>query len=257
MVIYSGLTNLSRVTCRASAAPPHEHDHVRNVGHGRLWDWLGPGAEARVSDHTHPRLASSRGHTYAASMADTRAPRPSTDEGTSSVLLPAQLAMSLLSPDIQFADTETAPLLQNVSHPDGEALDDEQPTFLDRLSAIVQEPLSPLTQILLVATLVFLILSSVFIGLFAGAQHKLNSGGAGGKTTVVVTATTTAQVTTTAITTTTVAVPAPGPTTPPPEVRDCSCQCPPCDTSPTRACFPARMHLSFLHQPRLLRALFT
>ncbi|KAI0748278.1 Metalloprotease [Daedaleopsis nitida] len=125
-------------------------------------------------------------------MADARAPRPSTDE-------------------------ERAPLLQNVSHPDGEALNDDEPIFLDRLSAIVQEPLSPLTQILLVATLIFLILSSVFIGLFAGAQHKLNSGGGGGKTTVVVTATTTAHVTTTAIPTTTVAVPAPGPTTPPAE----------------------------------------
>ncbi|KAI0709419.1 Metalloprotease [Earliella scabrosa] len=128
-------------------------------------------------------------------MADTRAPRPSTDE-------------------------ETAPLLQNVSHPDGgPEPEDEEPTFLDRLAAVVQEPLSPLTKVLLIATLIFLILSSIFIGLFAGAQHKLNAGSGGGKTTVVVTATatTTAQVTTTAVTTTTISIPAPAPTGPPVE----------------------------------------
>ncbi|KAI0720938.1 metalloprotease [Cerioporus squamosus] len=128
-------------------------------------------------------------------MADTRDPRPSTDE-------------------------ESAPLLQNVSHPDdGPAPQDEEPTFFDRLAAVVQEPLSPLTKVLLIATLVFLLLSSVFIGLFAGAQHKLNSGAGGGQTTVTATtiATTTAQVTTTAISTTTVSIPAPAPTGPPAE----------------------------------------
>ncbi|OSX65107.1 hypothetical protein POSPLADRAFT_1044521 [Postia placenta MAD-698-R-SB12] len=46
--------------------------------------------------------------------------------------------------------------------------------------AIVQEPLTPLTKVLLVVALIFLLLSSVFIGLFAGAQHKLNSGRGGG-----------------------------------------------------------------------------
>ncbi|KAI0363474.1 Metalloprotease [Pilatotrama ljubarskyi] len=129
-------------------------------------------------------------------MADSsRAPRPSTDE-------------------------ETAPLLQNVSHPDdGPQPEAEQPSFLERVAAVVQEPLSPLTKILLVATLIFLLLSSVFIGLFAGAQHKLNTGKGGGTTTVVVTATTTAQstATTTAVSTTTVSVPAPTPTSPPEE----------------------------------------
>ncbi|RPD66296.1 Metalloprotease [Lentinus tigrinus ALCF2SS1-7] len=128
-------------------------------------------------------------------MADTRDPRPSTDE-------------------------ESAPLLQDVSHPDdGPATQEEEPTFLDRLSAIVQEPLSPLTKVLLIATLIFLLLSSIFIGLFAGAQHKLNSGAGGGQSTVTTTstATTTAQVTTTAVSTTTVFVPAPVPTGPPVE----------------------------------------
>ncbi|RDX56605.1 Metalloprotease [Lentinus brumalis] len=128
-------------------------------------------------------------------MADTRAPRPSTDE-------------------------ESAPLLQNVSHPDdGPASQHEEPTFFDRLAAVVQEPLSPLTKLLLVATLLFLLLSSIFIGLFAGAQHKINSGAGRGQTTVTTTttatATTTAQVTTTAVSTTTVLIPAPAPTGPP------------------------------------------
>ncbi len=127
--------------------------------------------------------------------------------------------MSLPSPDVG-QPAERAPLLQNVSHPDGRPEgQDEEATFLDRLTAIVQEPLSPLTKVLLIATLIFLILSSIFIGLFAGAQHKLNSGGGGGggKTTVVVTATATA--TTTAISTTTIGVPLPAPTEAPAEVR--------------------------------------
>ncbi|KAI0636818.1 Metalloprotease [Trametes polyzona] len=127
-------------------------------------------------------------------MADaSRAPRPSTDE-------------------------ETAPLLQNVSHPDDAPHPpQEQPSFFERVAAVVQEPLSPLTQILLVATILFLLLSSVFIGLFAGAQHKLNTGKGGSTTTIVVTATTTAgsTATTTAISTTTIA--APVPTSPPEE----------------------------------------
>ncbi|OSD08705.1 Metalloprotease [Trametes coccinea BRFM310] len=126
---------------------------------------------------------------------DSRAPRPSTDE-------------------------ETAPLLQNVSHPDDNPEPQEhQPSFFERVAAVVQEPLSPLTKILLVATLVFLLLSSIFIGLFAGAQHKLNSGKGGQTTTVIVTATatSTAQSTTTAVATTTVSIPAPSPTSPPEE----------------------------------------
>lgn len=117
---------------------------------------------------------------------------------------------------------ETAPLLQNVSHPDEGPFDqDEEPSFIDRLAAIVQEPLSPLTKVLLIATLIFLLLSSVFVGLFAGAQHKLNQGGGHRDATVTVTATvtTTSQATTTAASTTTVALPAPPePTSPPEEV---------------------------------------
>lgn len=124
-----------------------------------------------------------------------------------------------MSPDVTYP--ETAPLLRTVSHPDdAEYPQQDPPSFFERVAAVVQEPLSPLTQILLVATIIFLLLSSVFIGLFAGAQHKLNAGKGGGTTTIVVTATSTAvsTATTTAISTTTVAVPAPGPTSPPAEV---------------------------------------
>ncbi|KAF9233936.1 hypothetical protein BU15DRAFT_90170 [Melanogaster broomeanus] len=39
---------------------------------------------------------------------------------------------------------------------------------------VVQEPLTGLTKVLLVEVLILLLISSVFIGLYAGAQHKLN-----------------------------------------------------------------------------------
>ncbi|KAH9901083.1 Metalloprotease [Cubamyces lactineus] len=129
--------------------------------------------------------------------------------------------MSLLrSPDVTYP--ETAPLLQNVSHPDEDPeAQQAPPSYLERVAAVVQEPLSPLTKILLITTLVFLLLSSVFIGLFAGAQHKINTGAGGPTSTVVVTATatTTAKTTatTTAVSTTTVSIPAPSPTSPPEE----------------------------------------
>ena len=135
------------------------------------------------------------------------------------------LPLCVMSAHVQplLSPLETAPLLQNVSHPDGAPADqDEEPSFIDTLAAIVQEPLSPLTKVLLIATLIFLLLSSVFIGLFAGAQHKLNHGEGNGGATVTVTATvtTTSQATTTAASTTTVSFPAPPlPTSPPEEVR--------------------------------------
>ncbi|KAH9951953.1 Metalloprotease [Amylocystis lapponica] len=116
-------------------------------------------------------------------------------------------------------DEETAPLLQN-----GGSQEPASPTFSERISSIVQEPLTPLTKVLLVVVIVFLLLSSVFIGLFAGAQHRLNSGGGGGNgdkapvSTVTVTATATATATTTATSTnvhTSTLPPVPVPTSPP------------------------------------------
>jgi endothelin-converting enzyme len=77
--------------------------------------------------------------------------------------------------------------------------------------------LTPLTQVLLIAALILLLLSSIFIGLFAGAQHKLNSRPSDGnddkKPSVTVTATTTSVSTTTAI-----PAPMPVPTKPPMDV---------------------------------------
>jgi endothelin-converting enzyme len=70
-------------------------------------------------------------------------------------------------------DQETAPLLRD---PDAEEerAENEEPSFMDRVNAVAQEPLTPLTRALLIVVLILLLLSSVFIGLFAGVQHKLN-----------------------------------------------------------------------------------
>lgn len=145
--------------------------------------------------------------------------------------------------------TEAAPLLQHVSHPDETQRTNGSNTFSERVSSAVQEPLTPFTKILLVLLLVLLLLSSVFIGLFAGAQHKLNSGKGGGsrppvtethvetqtqtethtgtsivsvtmtQTQTSVGVTTTVSVSTsTSVSTTTVVIPAPGPTGAPEEV---------------------------------------
>ncbi|KAL4254086.1 Peptidase M13 [Abortiporus biennis] len=147
-------------------------------------------------------------------MADSRDARPSTDE-------------------------ETAPLLQDVSHPDAPQSEHTPPTFSERISSIVQEPLSPLSKILFVVALFFLLLSSIFIGLFAGAQHKLNrpSGGEHEKETITTTISYTATATLTATsistgistatstTTVTSTVSPPTPTTPPEEPACLTPQC--------------------------------
>ena len=161
-------------------------------------------------------------------MADSSVPRPSTDEGV--------FRSVCNSNDAHSSAPETAPLLQSVSSPDDPRRRPEDASFSHKLAAAVHEPLSPLSKILLVLVLLFLLLSSVFIGLFAGAQHKLNKGYDNAPTvtstaTVTVTSppstatsieltTTTAYTTTTDIATTTVAVPAPVPTTKPEEVRE-------------------------------------
>ena len=123
-------------------------------------------------------------------MADTRAPRPSTDEGQFSVSFPISMLPAL---DLHLNHLETAPLLHDPDAPNHQSHND---TFAERFTKVVQEPLTPLSKLLCVLALVFLLLSSVFIGLFAGAQHKLNNKeGDGGETkpaeTVTVTYTTT------------------------------------------------------------------
>ncbi|KAG6917789.1 hypothetical protein DXG01_001061 [Tephrocybe rancida] len=130
--------------------------------------------------------------------------------------------------------SKTAPLLQD--HEDEERNGGANSTFSDRIGAIAQEPLTPLTKILLVLALVLLLLTSVFIGLFAGVQHKLNlergRNGGGEKppltTTVVATSTAVSTQTTTFTTTatsTTTLPPLPGPTSPPQEETCLTPQC--------------------------------
>jgi hypothetical protein len=92
------------------------------------------------------------------------------------------LAELLLNPD-----PENAPLLNNGGHDgDQDPPDPRSPrrSLTGRLTDVVQEPLTGLTKVLLVEVLILLLISSVFIGLFAGAQHRLNlrngRGGGGG-----------------------------------------------------------------------------
>ncbi|CAA7267908.1 unnamed protein product [Cyclocybe aegerita] len=124
-------------------------------------------------------------------------------------------------------DEEHAPLLRSSEYddiPNGTS----HPSFGERVNSIAQEPLTPLTKILLVLGLVLLLTSSIFIGLFAGAQHRLSLEREEGKHTTTVTITATATATTTsnsvsittstAISTTTlVPPPIPVPTTLPEE----------------------------------------
>ncbi|RDB20946.1 Endothelin-converting enzyme 1 [Hypsizygus marmoreus] len=151
----------------------------------------------------------------------------------------ANMADSLARPS---TDQETAPLLRD---PDAEdrGTNGHDSSFTGRVGSIAQEPFTPLTRILLILALVLLLLSSVFIGLFAGAQHKLkleqgrHGGGDGGggnqpATTVTTTVTatsasigTTTRFATTTTTTTVTAVPPPGPTAPP---REETCLTPQC-----------------------------
>ncbi|KAJ6488601.1 Metalloprotease [Mycena vitilis] len=118
-------------------------------------------------------------------------------------------------------DQESAPLLRD-DVVDGDEVRSEHahPTFAERVNSIAQEPLTPLTQILLVVTLALLLLSSVFIGLFAGEYSKLkqHERDDGRRAPPTITVTSTAIVTTTA-------VPPPGPTSPPAEETCTSSEC--------------------------------
>ncbi|KAF7295320.1 Endothelin-converting enzyme 1 [Mycena indigotica] len=95
-------------------------------------------------------------------------------------------------------DEEAAPLLRDDDDDVGSTQEEEEPTLLERLNSIAQEPLTPLTQILLVVALVLLLLSAVFIGLFAGEYTKLKQREREDGPRPTVTVTQTAIVTTTA-----------------------------------------------------------
>ena len=124
-------------------------------------------------------------------------------------------------------DAETAPLLRGGSDIGNtrRANSDEPSTLRQRANAIAHEPFTPLAQILLILCLALLLLSSVFIGLFAGAQHKLHTQKPEPTTTteirsrtVTFTKTSEHEYTTTATITTTASLPpVPVPTSPPHE----------------------------------------
>ncbi|KAG8919503.1 hypothetical protein FRC02_001598 [Tulasnella sp. 418] len=88
-------------------------------------------------------------------------------------------------------DEESASLLDHGSPP-------QRQGFLDKLAAATSETPSFLTKILLGLVLFLLILSSVFIGLFAGAEHRLSKGEGQATVTATHIATQTAVVTVTA-----------------------------------------------------------
>ncbi|TCD66686.1 hypothetical protein EIP91_001040 [Steccherinum ochraceum] len=132
--------------------------------------------------------------------------------------------------NIHLTHLETAPLLQDVSHPDAPSAQPTNESFAHRVSKVVQEPLTPLSKFLCVLALIFLLLSSIFIGLFAGAQHKLNSRDGETKPgeTVTVTmsfSTATATATATSTLTTTYSAPVPVPTKSPEENTCLTPQC--------------------------------
>jgi endothelin-converting enzyme len=70
---------------------------------------------------------------------------------------------------------EAAPLLVGSEDGrDGDTSHYSYPSLTERITSVVQEPLTNLTKILLVVVLALLLFSSVFIGLYAGAQYNLN-----------------------------------------------------------------------------------
>ncbi|KAF9072903.1 hypothetical protein BDP27DRAFT_1381918 [Rhodocollybia butyracea] len=103
---------------------------------------------------------------------------------------------------------KTAPLLRD---PEAEenATENGEPSLMDRINSVAQESLTPLTKVLLVIALILLLLSSIFIGLFAGVQHKLNLERERPSEDPPSTVTFTATATSTVIATTTVVSPLP------------------------------------------------
>ncbi|KAH9063412.1 Metalloprotease [Lactarius vividus] len=78
-------------------------------------------------------------------------------------------------------DEESAPLLPDSNTGNGGPHPlPTSPSITDKLGSILQNPLTALNKILLILLLVFLLLSSIFIGLFMGSMHKLNGAPAPG-----------------------------------------------------------------------------
>ncbi|KAG8802324.1 hypothetical protein FRC16_009920 [Serendipita sp. 398] len=107
-------------------------------------------------------------------------------------------------------DVETAPLLRTN---DEDRDEPEHHSFLHKLADVAEQPLTLLSKILIGVCLFLLLFASIFIGLFAGAQHEINKGTKPSRPsvteTIVTTVTETLVSTTTDVITTTVALPAP------------------------------------------------
>jgi len=63
-------------------------------------------------------------------------------------------------------DDEATPLIGRT--------DDEPQSLGDRILALTKEPLTDLTKLLLAVVVILLLATATFIGLFAGAEHKLS-----------------------------------------------------------------------------------
>jgi hypothetical protein len=91
-------------------------------------------------------------------------PQPLADEGKRAAL---HFVLLALSPS--FCSVESAPLLRG-----GENEQAEHPSLYHKLAEITSQPLTAISKLLLAVCLFLLLLSSIFVGLFAGAQHKIN-----------------------------------------------------------------------------------
>jgi len=91
-------------------------------------------------------------------------PPPLADEGKRATLHFVLLALSLPS-----CSAESAPLLRG-----DENEQVERPSLYHKLAEITSQPLTAISKLILAVCLLLLLLSSIFIGLFAGAQHKIN-----------------------------------------------------------------------------------
>ena len=89
--------------------------------------------------------------------------RPLADEGKHATW---DFVLFALSPS---RSVESAPLLRG-----GENEPAEHPSLYHKLAEITSQPLTAISKLLLAVCLFLLLLSSIFVGLFAGAQHKIN-----------------------------------------------------------------------------------
>jgi endothelin-converting enzyme len=94
-------------------------------------------------------------------------PRPSIDEGMRATLI---LVFHELSPSS--SSVESAPLLRGGENGHDEPV--ERPSLYHKVAEMTSQPLTPVSKLLLAVCLLLLLLSSIFVGLFAGAQHKIN-----------------------------------------------------------------------------------